>query len=259
MRRIISVCAVSVIVLTAFLVFYVPGEGCQGGCINPCNGCYLTATAEAGGSQEPSGNARAAAAGADALMQEATPGPEETPPFEGEGPCLLGYDFPELVTLLGRAEMDLDPQTDRPLCLIDIVLPPEEDSNSYMSQGETDTFYVCEGEITFKVNDHPMWSLDKGVVRVVPGPLDSAGELLEAGLDDQLDGSYQTRPGTSPTFTLSAGSSIYLDFQETDAALSYTNMGSEENAALLISSAPPAGAEGVEVTHEAEPIATPEC
>jgi hypothetical protein len=251
MRRIVSVLVASVLVLTALFIYYEPGEGCTGGCITPCNGCFLTATAEAGGAQDPSGNARAAAAGADALMQESTPTTFGTPPFTGFGDCLLGYDFPELVTLLGMAK--LDPDQNRPLCLIDIQLPPGRTSNSYVLSGETDTFYVCAGDITFEVSDYQNWDPDKGFVRVVPGPSDSEDELLDAGLTDQGDGSFRADMGVS--YTLSTGSSIYLDEQPDDVFLMYTNSGGgEENAELLISSAPPPGVVGDEAT----PMATPE-
>jgi hypothetical protein len=253
MRRIVPVLIAFVLVLTSFLIYYEPGEGCQGGCINPCNGCFLTATAEEGGAQDPSGNAREPGAGADAFLQDQETPTFSTPPLQGTGPCFLGKDFPELVSLLGIAV--LDPEQDRPLCLIDIALPSGEDSNSYVRSGETDTFYVCEGDITFVVSDYPNWDPDdNGSVRVVPGPSDSADELMGAGLDDQFDGSYRADMGD--TFTLSAGSSIYLDDQQDDVFLLYSNDGGgAEMGDMLISSAPPIGTPGEEATPGA---ATPE-
>src|SRR5262245_36807668 len=128
MRRIISVCAIAILVLTGFVVFQASGDGCQGGCYTPCNGCYLTATAEAGVAEESSLNARSA--GVDAFtLQDATPGATETPVPEDKchlGTIQLGT---EVRQVLGYAVLATDP-SERPLCLFEIQLPPGDISTS---------------------------------------------------------------------------------------------------------------------------------
>jgi hypothetical protein len=184
-------------------------------------------------------------------------------PYPGDGPCLLGRDFPKLVTLVGTAV--LDPAHKRPLCLIDIVLGTPTAgtpaaSNSYVNQGETTTYYVREGTIEFTLDNHdegnnqngtPLPNLDIGHVRVVPANAQDEENLKRARLVLE-NGTYladptKFQPPSGPffVFTLSTGASIYIDNDQAGpVALSYKNAGDGE-AALLISSAPPlSGAEG---------------
>jgi hypothetical protein len=125
------------------------------------------------------------------------------------------------IALLGASV--LDSQTQRPLCLIDIVLQPSAQSDSVVDPGESTAFYVRSGKITFTLN--------LGGVRVVP----PSGTTLP--LPQNPDGSYKAVAGNS--FTISAGGTVYLDVQSGKVGLIYKNASTTKVAALLIASAPP--------------------
>jgi hypothetical protein len=218
MRRIVPVLAASVLVLAAFLIYYEPGEGCNGGC--------------------------------------------HSTPFIGTGPCLLGHDLTE-DNLLGKAVFD--PETERPLCLIDIKLGPDEESDSYVLQGETDVYYIREGTIDFTLNNFDSVDQNPGEPNNDIGHVlvtldddenddDDVSNLQQVGENTYLaDPSNQQDPNTLLTFRLSAGASISLDNdQPGDVSLGYLNVTDGGGEAVLsIASAPPPGVEG------ATPEATP--
>jgi hypothetical protein len=117
----------------------------------------------------------------------------------------------------------LDSQTQRPLCLIDIMLQPSARSDSVIDPGETTAFYVRSGKIKFTLNS--------GELSVVP----PGGGTLP--LPQNPDGSYKAVSGDK--FTISAGGTVYLDVQSGEVDLFYDNASTTKVAALLISSAPP--------------------
>jgi hypothetical protein len=226
MRRLVSVLAVSIIVLTAFFVFYSAGDGCQGGCYTPCNGCYLTATAEAGVVKESSDNARLA--GAFMLQDVGTPFPEDKchlGPFPQPNTTPTLHEYAILATQVGD-----EPGSERPLCFFEVDLVGNGSrSTSRMFAGEATTFYVSQGEITFTNDDSK--GATNGVVLVDPDHLTGNPDL-----PTDRDGTKRVKAGSAPV-TLTQGGKVFLDNQCNRVDLIYENTG-DGTAVLFISSAP---------------------
>jgi hypothetical protein len=166
----------------------------------------------------------------------ASPPPAETPPPPDYTPspeerCEITDGS---ISLLALAEFD--PESGRPLCLMEVALSPAASSQSITDPGGVEAYYVQTGTIAFRLDS----SVNAGVVRVIPGPNDEPPAL------EQLpDGSYQATSGDE--FTISTGGSVSIDGQDSQVAMEYSNAG-EGDATLLISSALPA----------TESVATPE-
>jgi hypothetical protein len=221
MRRVLSVCVVAVVVLTAFLLDPRSGSGCHGSC-QLTN--YIISMPPVAFIPIPASNAFSA------KNQAATPEGTPTSPTPEEI-CKLGTGGGGATTTLQGFE--IDEETDRPLCLIDVLLESGAISDSAVVSPEATVFYVRLGQIKFEV-DHdlmgPYADLDVGTVRVVP----KNGEDM-SGLDQLEDGSFLADKGD--IFELSAGSFIALDPQNEMVELSYENTGGDE-ADLVIASSP---------------------
>jgi hypothetical protein len=232
MRRIISVCVVAIVVLTATLFWYEPADACHGGCYQPCNGCYLEGTPAAGATGQ-NARVRGGASGAISLQgtPEATPAPEElcdlgTEVFEGATAKLLGF---------AHREPEGPPI---PLCEFQILLEPGftfpgGSSNSLVETGEATVFHVHQGVIMFELDD-PEGVTGPNFLRVLPAG--TANEELSDLDEPAADGTRLAE--FEDTFTLDVGASIYLDNQPNTVALLYTHVDGDP-AELRIYSAPP--------------------